>query len=242
MHNRYPPAPEGVVLYAIGDIHGRSDLLARLHAAIDADRNRAPHLRPIEIYLGDYIDRGIGSANVIRMLMARAARYEDVVFLRGNHEQVFLEFAAGLVPPDHFLSMGAQPTLASYGMGPRHFNASGLRTLRNDMMDFVPPEHHHFLSQTSSCLALDAYFFVHAGIRPGVPLMEQDPKDLLWIRSAFLDHTGDHGCVVVHGHTPVPEPDFRPNRINIDTAAYATGRLTCLKISSFGPEILPVDW
>jgi serine/threonine protein phosphatase 1 len=239
-NHAYPPAPDGRVLYVVGDIHGRLDLLGNVHRDIDEDKRKGPAkvCQTVEIYLGDYIDRGPDSAGVISALIARA-READCVFLRGNHEQFLLDFLAGEECLNHWRAVGAVPSLLSYGLAPALLAADAPQErVRRALAQHLPGEHMQFLSDTGSYCGAEPYLMVHAGIRPGIALQEQEAMDLLGIREEFLQFEGDFGCVVVHGHTPVLEPDFRPNRINIDTGAFATSRLTCLRIGEDGPRIL----
>jgi serine/threonine protein phosphatase 1 len=226
----YPRVPEGVRIYAIGDVHGCSDLLDRLLLRIDRHQALNPAIRPVEIFLGDYIDRGPASRDVLDRLIARS-RARETVYLKGNHEafvERFLHDPASLSEWRHY---GALETLLSYGLEPSvNMNFAQQTNLAAAFSQALPQSHRHFLSGLKSSFTFGDFFFVHAGVRPGVPLRQQREEDLLWIREDFLLHEGDFGKIVVHGHSPIREPDFRHNRINIDTGAYATGRLTCLVI------------
>ncbi len=225
--------PAGTRIYAIGDIHGRSDLLDRLHAAIRADvRARRPE-RAVAVYLGDYVDRGGDSAGTIARLAVPPKDGIERVFLRGNHEAFLLEFLdgdSGLL--DQWLWNGGLATLDSYGLAPMAdgpgdgSDAAWARTLRADLLRAVPPAHETFLRALVSHHREGDLFFAHAGVRPGVALDRQSQDDLLWIRDGFLDSDADFGALVVHGHTVVAEPEVRANRIGIDTGAWRTGRLT----------------
>jgi serine/threonine protein phosphatase 1 len=232
-----PAAPKGVTIYAIGDIHGRLDLLDTIHGEIEADRANSCRGRTAEIYLGDYIDRGPDSAGVISRLIVRS-REVYAIFLRGNHEQMLLDFLAGEPCLEMWKGLGAIPCLLSYGLTPDLLSAAPQAQVRQTLASLLPAEHRQFLSDTAPYCETDCYLFVHAGVRPGIKLEKQSPDDLLGIRGAFLDFIGDHGRIVVHGHTPVLTPDFRPNRINIDTGAYARNCLTCLRIGEDGPRVL----
>lgn len=238
-HSRqYPPAPDGVVIYAIGDIHGRADLLEALGVRIDRDVEKERPKEILEIYLGDYIDRGLGSARVIDWLLKRQ-QDRNVLFLRGNHELVLEEFLAGESAFKDWRQIGGFETLVSYGVD--LFLLEGAfddAEIRNELAALLPLEHRQFLNGLATAIDIGSYFFVHAGVRPGVPLEQQAEQDCLWIRDEFLDHEDDFGAIVVHGHSPVSKPEFLPNRINLDTAAYATGRLSCLKISEQGARLL----
>jgi serine/threonine protein phosphatase 1 len=237
----YPPAPEGLVVYIVGDIHGRLDLLLDMQARIDKDKRQFGADEVIEIYLGDYIDRGPDSAAVVSRLIERGKEVE-ARFLRGNHEQLMLDFIHGGDCLREWKAVGASATLLSYSIPPSLLTREvTTEVMRRTLLEKVPGEHRQFYLQTGSYISIGSYLAVHAGVRPGVRLEKQRARDLLGIRSDFLDHKGDFGCIVVHGHTPVPEPDLRRNRINIDTGAFATNRLTCVRISAEGVGILHED-
>src|SRR5215510_10940719 len=237
---RYPPAPDGFTVYVVGDIHGRLDLLLEVQRRIDEDKARLVRGRAVEVYLGDYIDRGPDPAGVVSRLIDRA-RSVHTVFLRGNHEQLLLDFLDGNDCLDQWLAVGGNATMLSYGLalGPPSRLPAGV-VIRRELGQAIPREHRQFYEKTGSWIRLGGYLAVHAGIRPGVPLEEQQPADLLGIRQRFLQSEGEFGFVVVHGHTPVMAPELLPNRINIDTGAFATNLLTCLKIDAEGARVLPV--
>jgi serine/threonine protein phosphatase 1 len=236
---RYPPAPDGFTVYVVGDIHGRLDLLVDMQRRIDVDKSRSASEHTAEIYLGDYIDRGPDSAGVVSRLIARAEETR-AIFLRGNHEQMLLSFLEG--DDDCFerwCAVGATATLLSYGVEPTLLSrAAGAEDVRHILCERVPVDHYNFYLRTGSYIRAGAYLAVHGGIRPGVKLEDQDTADLMGIRQDFLNYEGDFDFIVVHGHTPVPAPDLRRNRINIDTGAFATNRLTCLRIGSDGACVL----
>ncbi len=235
---RFPPAPDGLTAYVIGDIHGRLDLLVEVHRLIDEDKARSGIESPVEVYLGDYVDRGPQSAGVVSTLIERATKVHTA-FLRGNHEQMLLEFLNGNDCWRLWSAVGAVPTLLSYGADANLLSRMVAdAVIRRVLNDKLPSEHRRFYEQTGSYLSMGSYLAVHAGIRPGISLERQDPKDLLTIRREFLDHESDFGPIVVHGHTPVMQPDLRRNRINLDTGAFATNRLTCLRIGPDGVGIL----
>ena len=219
--------PRGVRVYAVGDIHGRVDLLADVLAKIDRSDAQNPNSRAIEVFLGDYIDRGPDSFTVLEQLIWRS-RFRSIIFLRGNHEAIFLDFLRNPAGLTQWQRIGGRETLMSYGLRPplnptfKQQTELAVALARN-----LPRSHRYFLETLQSSFVCGDFFFAHAGVRPGVSLPAQQEEDLLWIREAFLEYTGDFGKIVVHGHTPVREPELRPNRINIDTGAYATGRLTC---------------
>lgn len=226
-----PPAlPEGLRIYAVGDVHGRADLLKQLLSRIDEDLKEHPNAEANHVFLGDYIDRGQDSAAVLNLLIERG-RTHRVTCLKGNHEiflSEFLEDPAVLKP---WAQYGALATLASYGLAPA-INAGPKEQveLSASLRTAMPESHSQFLAELKLCFTCGDFFFVHAGVRPGTPLGRQREDDLLWIRDDFLLHEAPFEKIIVHGHTPVREPDVRQNRINIDTGAYATGRLTCLRL------------
>jgi serine/threonine protein phosphatase 1 len=215
-------------IYAIGDIHGRADLLVEKFARIDADLAHFPPERAIHVFLGDYVDRGPFSRDVLDLLIARGRRYPSV-YLKGNHESYLVEF---LNKPSAFVDWrqyGGLETILSYGLAPSlSANARECAALASSLNRALPDTHHDFLARLELSFSYGDYFFVHAGVRPGIPLAKQHEEDLLWIREDFLLHEDAFEKRIVHGHTPVMEPDVRPHRINIDTGAYATGRMTCL--------------
>ena len=228
------PAPDGVVIYAIGDVHGRLDLLLRLQALVAADAARRRATRRILVRLGDYIDRGPDSQRVLDHLVAPPPPGFETVDLRGNHEQLLLDFAADAGRGTRWLANGGLATLASYGLpvpvtDARPDHRSLLR-LQDGLLSVLPRAHRDFLRGLPVWHRIGDYVFVHAGIRPGTPLAAQDEADLLWIREPFLSGNDDPGFVVVHGHSISTIPQIRRNRIGIDTGAYATGVLTALAI------------
>ncbi len=213
------------LIYAIGDDHGCLSLLATMERAIAADAAAVSGEKWI-ILLGDYVDRGPESAGVLDHLLSAPPAGLRRFCLAGNHEQLMLSYLA-TPGPDHFwLGLGGHDTLRSYGlydMGERGTSAKAL------LESHVPSEHVDFLEKAPSLLAVPGYVFVHGGIRAGIPLEEQADEDLLWLRpSGEIAPPGDF--VVVHGHTPVPDVELTPGRINVDTGAYATGRLSCVRI------------
>jgi serine/threonine protein phosphatase 1 len=226
-NERRAKVPKGVKLYVIGDIHGRADLLKRLFARIDAVAAEPPQ-QAVHVFLGDYIDRGPSSRQVIDLLIARS-RFYPTVYLKGNHESYLLEFLRNPLVIADWQLFGGLDTLISYGLAPA-MNASNdkLAELAVELNLSLPVSHRRFMSRLRPAFTCGDYFFVHAGVRPGVPLARQCEEDLLWIREDFLLHEETFEKIIVHGHTPVLKPDVRHNRINIDTGAYATGKLTCL--------------
>ena len=222
--------PEGLRIYAVGDIHGREDLLKQLFSRIDEDFKAYPIAKTMHVFLGDYIDRGHGSAAVLDLLIERAGAHH-MEFLKGNHEIYLTEFLENPRVLGAWAQYGALPTLASYGLTPIINAGYKEQTeLAAELCRAMPKSHGEFLAALKPCLTCGDFFFVHAGVRPGTPLSRQHEDDMLWIRDDFLLHEEPFEKIIVHGHTPVKEPDVRKNRINIDTGAYATGRLTCLKL------------
>ena len=229
---RRPQVPSGVRVYAVGDIHGRLDLLDQMFKRIDADYARTPAPHRIEVFLGDYVDRGPESRKVIDLLIERG-RNHRAVFLKGNHEDLLVGFLHNPSTLGNWQRLGGLETLMSYGVTPSiNADAPMQAELARAFDRAFPPSHRYFFNELKTSFTCGDYFFVHAGVRPGVELEKQREEDLLWIRQEFLLYEEDFGKIVVHGHTPVLEPDIRSNRINIDTGAYATGRLSCLVLEA----------
>lgn len=222
------PVPPGKRLYAIGDIHGELTLAQALVEMIAEDNALR---RPAEthlIFLGDYIDRGPGSKAVLEWLSTSPPDFATCHFIRGNHEDAFLSVLKGDESElAGWRRYGGRETLLSYGISDKAV-AMGGPMLRNDLRANVPDHHVQFLEGLIDSVVIGDFIFVHAGIRPGVPLEQQDPRDLTWIRDEFLTSNADHGKIIVHGHTISSDVEIRHNRIGIDTGAYATGRLTAL--------------
>ena len=233
----YPPAPAGTLLYAIGDIHGRTDCLDDVHARIDRDvAERGAKNQALEIYIGDYVDRGPDSKGVIDRIVARSTNVR-LVALRGNHEIIMESFLRGQTSFEDWRRLGGLETVLSYGVDARGLLAKGGVQPR-DLAEKIPTSHLRFISSLASLYTAGGYCFVHAGLRPGVAIALQSIADLAWIRDDFLRFSGDFGAIVVHGHTPVPSVDFLRNRINIDTGAYVTNRLSVLRIDADGATLL----
>jgi serine/threonine protein phosphatase 1 len=223
-------APDGTRIYAIGDIHGRDDLLAELLAQIEADATASPVQSNILVYLGDYVDRGLQSKQVLdRLTGARLAGFEHV-FLKGNHEQALLQFLADPAFGKTWKYYGGLETLHSYGVKEltRTDDPAAFVRARENLLEVMPEAHRHFLETLEVSREIGGYFFAHAGVRPGIALHRQIEEDLLWIRDEFVESGASFGKVVVHGHTPNEAVVIRPNRIGIDTGAYMTGVLTAL--------------
>jgi serine/threonine protein phosphatase 1 len=219
----------GLRIYAIGDIHGRFDLLEPLISAITIDLGNARPERTVEIFVGDYVDRGPQSREVIEWLTTTPPLTDERICLLGNHEEWLLRALDDVSAMPDWLFNGGGETLKSYGVKSEGLGGERMLVeLQRAFREALPPAHHVFISALPRTVDFDPYLFVHAGIRPGVPIDAQDPEDLIWIRRPFLDSSADFGRIVVHGHTPTSRPDIRPNRINIDTGAVFQGRLTCL--------------
>lgn len=224
--------PDGTRIYAIGDIHGRNDLLHTLLRQIDAsDAQRGPADTTI-IFLGDLMDRGDDSAGVIETAMALKASGKRVRFLMGNHEEVFVRACRKNDPKitRFFLRIGGEATVLSYPITRMEYMTLDMEQLSERLASLVPQEHLEFIDAFEDQIVIGDYAFVHAGIRPGVPLSEQKPSDLRWIREEFVDQRGGLEKVVVYGHTIYDEIEERGSRIGIDTGAYASGKLTALAL------------
>lgn len=224
-----PAIPEGHRVYAVGDVHGQDHLLAELLNRIEDDVARQPKREVTIVFLGDLIDRGPKSAEVVERLRTYRPVGIRVEFLTGNHEEVLLRIldGEGSLIAD-WLRFGGAQCARSYGLSASRLatmpSAEAIETLRST----IPAEHQAFLASFADTFRAGDYLFVHAGIRPGVPLADQAPFDLRWIRGPFLDHHGRHELMVVHGHTITEQVDERSGRIGIDTGAYKHGVLTAL--------------
>jgi serine/threonine protein phosphatase 1 len=227
--SRTHSVPEGQRIYAIGDIHGRLDLLERLLAGIDGDDAQRGTAETTLIFLGDLVDRGPDSAGVVERLLQFSREADATRFLMGNHEEVFLRALDG--DPRSLrllLRIGGRETIFSYGISPEDYRDLDFEDLVALLRTKVPAEHVQFLSSFERWIEIGDYLFVHAGLRPGIALVDQSPSDLRWIRDDFLRHRESFGKLVVHGHSITDDVDIRSNRIGIDTGAYASGRLTAL--------------
>lgn len=237
-----PRIPDGRRIYAIGDVHGclalLDGLLERIHAD---DRARGGPAGEI-VLLGDLIDRGPDSAGVIGRLMALAAKRPTTRFLLGNHEEVFLNALAG---DDKALRLfhriGGAETLYSYGIAPDAYARAGFEEMATMLEQVVPDAHRRFLKAFEHMIVVGDYAFVHAGIHPDVPLAEQRPEHLRWIRDAFLSADATHEKMIVHGHTIVEAVEQLPNRIALDTGAYQSGLLTAMGLEGEARWLLQED-
>ncbi|MQX35195.1 serine/threonine protein phosphatase [Roseospira navarrensis] len=224
--------PDGVRVYAVGDIHGRADLVERMLDAIDLDMARGATgvERFVAVFLGDYIDRGPRSRRVLDILSNGMPAGLETEFLMGNHEHFLVSFLDGVGDPAGWLFNGGMATLASYGVqapGTMFPTGQDENELRDALLDALPERHMVFLRNLTMSYRLGDFLFVHAGVRPGVALDHQAPEDMLWIRGPFLTSDADLGAIVVHGHTITPRPLILANRIALDTGAHDSGRLTC---------------
>lgn len=218
-------AAPGLRFYAIGDVHGRADLLSALFERITGEiaRDRPDDWRIV--FLGDYVDRGAWSRQTLDLLAALVGD-ERILALRGNHDQGFLDFLADPHGAHLFRSYGGAETAASYGVEADFGTAEATARTHRALVDAVPAAHRAFLDALPVSVEIGDFFLCHAGIRPGIALERQVADDLMWIRSEFLDWPHLHPKVVVHGHTPSRQPQIRPNRVGIDTMAYTSGTLT----------------
>ncbi len=234
-----PSTPERMRVYAVGDLHGRADLLDEIAGLIERDCANAP-AETVTVLLGDYVDRGPRSAAVVERLAS--GRFPTrLCALRGNHEAMLLGFLAEPRLLEFWRSNGGLETLYSYGVDvSAAMRGEGYEAACDAFRDALPAGHRAFLEATKLSAIVGDYFFCHAGVRPYAPLSDQSEEDLLWIRDEFLSHERSFGKIVVHGHTPVASPEVRANRINIDTGAFATSILTCLALEGEDRRFLSV--
>lgn len=219
--------PAAQRLYAVGDIHGRLDLLDELLARIEEDIAARPVETVALVFLGDLIDRGPDSAGVIERLSGLDDFPAKTLFLLGNHEEFFLRVLAGEPGVAYdWLGFGGDTCAESYGVVAASLKAMDEQRIAAVLRDAVPAAHVAFLHTFGDTFRFGDYLLVHAGIRPGVPIEDQEPHDLRWIRRPFLSDAHDHGVMVIHGHTISDGVERRSNRIGIDTGAYQTGVLT----------------
>lgn len=226
--------PETTRIYAIADMHGRADLLARLLRAINKDAAAYSDQRRILVTLGDYIDRGPNSRKVIETLIQLPLEGFEAKHLQGNHEAMLLDFLSN--PLDEgvlWISNGGWATLVSYGLKASDLpeDVEELPAVRDKLLAIMPKEHMSFFKSLRLFYQLGDYYFVHAGVRPGVALDKQKADDLIWIREEFLFSKKDFGKIVVHGHTITKNPKESTNRIGLDTGAFHTGVMTCLVLN-----------
>jgi len=237
-----PHLPPGTRIYTIGDIHGRADLLQQLHTTIENDAASYTGKKQL-IYLGDYIDRGENSKQVIDLLLEHPLPDFDKIYLRGNHEQTMLDFLAEPEVGKSWFIYGGLATLVSYKVTVKKLptKKEDFGDIQRQLKERVPHSHIHFMENTGISYEAGSYYFVHAGIKPEQTLEHQQPEDQLWICDNFVSYTKPHEKIIIHGHTITDEPDARPNRIGIDTGAYITGKLTCLILENDTQRILQTN-
>lgn len=237
--------PSGLRLYAVGDIHGRLDLLEGFHRHVAAELQADAPTDWRIVYLGDHVDRGPDSGGVLEFLAQAKTRDARHVVLAGNHDLGLLDFLSEPDPCGIFITHGGIETAASYGVHAAHFGAleedgEALHAFHAMLKTAIPNAHVEFLHGLETSFACGDFFCCHAGIRPGVALEHQSVDDLVWIRGEFHCHEGLYSKVILHGHTPAAEVSARRNRVNLDTGAYRTGRLSALRIENGGKTILTV--
>ncbi|HWV59184.1 MAG TPA: metallophosphoesterase family protein [Sphingopyxis sp.] len=230
-----PPArgghaiPEGQRVYAIGDIHGRDDLFAQMIDTIRADNAKRDPAGVTLILLGDLVDRGPDSAGVVDRAIRLKDEFPDTRLLIGNHEECFLAALTGDVQRlRYFMRIGGDATIRSYWRDDASLAEASFEEVAAHLPTLVPAEHVDFLGRGEDVIEIGDYAFVHAGVRPGIPLEKQQLSDLRWIRDEFLDDLGDHGKMIVHGHSITSEPDEQSNRIGIDVGAFRSGTLAAI--------------
>ncbi|MBC2886518.1 metallophosphoesterase [Ochrobactrum sp. CM-21-5] len=222
--------PTTTRLYAVGDVHGRLDLLQDLHGLIHADLDRRPAHDWRIIHLGDYVDRGPQSKEALDFLIEAASRDSRIISLLGNHDEGFVNYLATGDTAGIFALHGGPQTARSYGVDIDFSDIGDARHGHEMLVKAVPQAHIDFIRAMPRSLSFGDFFFCHAGINPAVPLDEQDPDDLIWIRTVFLRQTGLFEKVVIHGHTPQGAIDIQPNRVNLDTHAWKSGILSAIVI------------
>lgn len=221
--------PDGQRVYAIGDIHGRDDLFERLIGMIRADNAARAPAHVTLVLLGDLIDRGPCSSDVVARAISLSKEFPDTRLLIGNHEECFLAALTGSERRlRYFMRIGGEATVRSYWTRDDDLANASFAEVAERLPQLVPAAHVEFLGNGEDVIVIGGYAFVHAGIRPGIPLEKQSLSDLRWIREEFLDDMSDHGKVIVHGHSITDQPDEQANRIGIDTGAFQSGVLAAL--------------
>jgi serine/threonine protein phosphatase 1 len=233
-----PYVPDGQRIYCVGDIHGRADLLRKLQEKIRIDAGNFDGDKTV-VYLGDYVDRGEQSKQVIEMLLSEPLEGFQSIHLKGNHEQAMMDFIEFPGAAAAWLSFGGRECLNSYGIPLAHIPSMGeVASIAKKLDEKLPDTHREFMLNALTSWRCGSYFFVHAGVRPGVDLSSQTIEDLLWIRGDFLGSTLSHGAIIVHGHSISMVPELLPNRIGIDTGAFTTGVLTSLVLEGEEQRLL----
>lgn len=232
--------PEGQRVYAIGDIHGRADLLEAMLGKIERDEAIRPEANTTIVFLGDLIDRGPDSARVVDLVL-KLGRTRTVRAIAGNHEEMLLASLESEQTLRRFLEHGGKETILSYFADRNEYNRLSIAELRQNLVSIIPQDHLTFFRSLEDFVCIGQYVFVHAGIRPGVELGAQDPHDLRWIRQGFLDCDHDLGVIVVHGHTICQDVELRSNRAGIDTGAYLHGKLSALALEGSSRWFLEVN-
>lgn len=227
---KHARGPDKLRVYAIGDVHGRLDLLQEMHRLIQLENEKAPPFDWVIVHLGDYIDRGPQSKGVLDFLVNAQKRSHRILALAGNHDVGFLDFINSGSPDGIFANNGGRQTARSYGVEIDFDDSRSIRSGQAAMASAVPSAHMDFMRRLPLSMVFGDFFFCHAGIRPGVDLDHQAPSDLIWIRWEFLDDLRLYPKVIIHGHTPATEVEVRPNRVNLDTGAYSSGRLSAIVI------------
>lgn len=241
LQTKVASAPHGKRAYAVGDIHGRRDLLDKLLIQIEKDIRSRPEMENHIVFLGDLIDRGSASRQVIERLLSYTPPSAKCHFIKGNHEDVLVRGLSG--EPnllDGWLQHGGFATAESYGVDAYYLKNQGFEALEHALISAVPKNHLAFMASFADCIEFGDYLFVHAGVRPGIKIHDQSTKDMLWIRKDFLESEADFGKTIVHGHSVEPIPKVRPNRIGIDTGAYQTGVLSAVRLECSDVEFMQV--
>lgn len=233
--------PRGMRIYAVGDIHGRFDLFIDMHRRImsEIQQDRPDDWRLI--YLGDYIDRGPDSCQVLEFLRRSVEADPRIIALAGNHDKGMLDFLVSANPEGIFALHGGDTTARSYGVDLDISTPEALQEGHARLLKAIPQSHVKFLTELPLSAVFGDLFFCHAGIRPGVALKKQRPEDLLWIRQAFRSHIGLHPKLIVHGHTPGSIPELLPNRINLDTGAFKNGVLSAMRFDGVEKMLIQVS-
>jgi len=233
--------PPDMRIYAIGDVHGYLSLMTKIHQKIRTDLDDNPTDQYRIIFLGDYIDRGPDSAGCVQYLFDLCAEDDDVICLKGNHEDKLEKFLENPIEvAESFFTYGGVECVQSYGVEMDGYSAADevIVKVRDELYAQIPLEHKQFYSKLTMSVTLGDYLFAHAGVRPDVPLTAQSDDDLIWIRSEFISNNSLYDKVIVHGHTPAYPMEVLPNRINADTCAYDTGVLSCVVLEGTSYRVI----